>query len=169
MNTVAGKEMAIRALDVVKGSSLGSYFTSTAIPAKYGSAKEFVNVVWREMWMYKGVGKFFNTMSNFMGQIGVLLQTARGALGTKWTVMLSSIQVMYQKIMTYASSYLPVVQSSLTSLSQKFSSLTPYQQDTIKDSASLAGSFGFGSSLGYMFHKRRSTPVATPVVAPRKR
>ena len=169
MSTPAGKEMAINALNAVKGSSFGSYFTSTAIPAKFASSKEFVMVTWNQMNAYKGVGKFFNTMSNFMGQIGVLLQTARGALGTGWVLTLESIKTMYGKIMSYASGYLPVVQSSLSSLSQKFSSLTPYQQDTIKDSATLATGIGFGSSLGYMFRKRRSTPVVTPVVAARRR
>jgi hypothetical protein len=72
--------------------------------------------------------------------------------------------------MAYASSYYPAIQGTMTSLSQKYTSLMPYQQDTLKDSGTLAAGVGIRSSLGYLFGRKRTpaTPVK-PVVAPKKR
>ena len=126
MSPAAGKTMAVNAFNTLQQSSLGSYVASSAatIPAKYASVKAFVDATWRELWMYKGVGRLFNTMNDFMGQAGVLLQTSRSALGLRWTAMLTGIQTVYGKIMKYASSYLPIASKSLSSLSTTVSGYT---------------------------------------------
>ena len=147
MSPAAGKTMAVNAFNTLQQSSLGSYFASSAatIPAKYVSVKAFVDATWRELWMYKGVGRLFNTMNDFMGQAGVLLQTSRSALGLRWTAMLTGIQTVYGKIMKYASSYLPLIQSSLSSLYTKATSSTLGPVYTSRVPSSVTS---FGSTVG---------------------
>lgn len=126
MSPTAGKTMAVNAFNTLQQSSLGSYVASSAstIPVKYASVKAFVDATWRELWMYKGVGRLFNTMNDFMGQAGVLLHTSRSALGLRWTAMLTGIQTVYGNIMNYAVSYLPIASKSLSSLSTTVSGYT---------------------------------------------
>ena len=144
MSPTAGKTMAVNAFNTLQQSSLGSYVASSAatIPSKYASAKAFVDATWRELWMYKGVGRLFNTMNDFMAQIGDLLQTSRSKLGIRWTTMLTGIQTVYGKIMENAKSYLPLVQRSLSSLYTKATSSTlgPVYTSRVPSSMTSIGS-----------------------------